>query len=371
MKIYFDGIIYSWQKGGGVHRYFTELIERFSKNKTLKIILLIQEPNYSINFEDAEIKKIKCFIKWTDKTFKYLRKFFSLINKLRLNNFFKDIDTGIFHSTYYTTYRKIKIPQVVTVHDMTHEKFPIFFNSPGAKRFIKNKKKCIEKSDAIICVSEATKKSLLEFYKINEDKISVIYHGISEAYLKETEQSQRTSRPYFLFVGNRDFYKNFDFLLKAFSKWDKNKTYDILLTGSPLKELEIELIKKLDLSLQIKYSGFVDEINLQKLYSGSEALIFPSLDEGFGLPILEAISCKTRVLASDIEVFREIGENMITYFNPTNEHSLIKALEKISLEEIKREDLEKNANYVKNKFTWDTCVNKTVEIYKKLHEKTD
>jgi glycosyltransferase involved in cell wall biosynthesis len=369
MKIYFDGVLFSWQKGGGVHRYFTEIINRLSNDKTVEVNLLIQEPNYNIDIENVKIKKFNCYIEWSDKTLKYLRKLFSIINKFRLNNYFKKINTGIFHSTYYTTYNNTRIPEVVTVHDMTHEKFPNFFNSLGSKRFIRNKKRCIEKSDAIICVSETTKKCLVKFYNVNEEKISVIYHGISDAYLKVTEQNKKAIKPYLLFVGNRDFYKNFTFLLNAFSKWNKNKAYDIVLTGNPLTKSEVEIIKKLSLSSQIKYSGFVSETQLQELYANSEAFIFPSLDEGFGLPILEAICCMTKVIASDIEIFREIGENMLNYFDPTDENSLIEVLERTSAEKINPEDLEKRANYVKNKFTWDKCANETIQIYKKLYEK--
>lgn len=373
MKIYFDGIIYSWQKSGGVYRYFNEIITGCSKNNNTETILLIQEPNYKYpTTEGIKIEKFGIFFKWTEKNINYVRKFFTKINQFRINKYLSDKKDGVFHSTYYTTYNKLKIPQVVTVHDMTHEKFPIFFNSQGAKRFINKKKECINKADAIICVSQATKNSLLKIYNIDEKKIFVVYHGISRFFLDDNNIKNNFSKselPYILFIGKRGLYKNFSFFINTFAKWNNRNNYNIILTGDELTDDENKLVHDLGLDNNVICKNLVDEEELRVLYKESEFFIFPSLDEGFGLPILEAISSRTKVLCSNIEVFKEIGEDMVTYFDPTDEASLLNGLEKITNEKITTDQLEERADRIRKKFSWEKCINETVNVYKKINDK--
>ena len=367
MKIYFDGIIYSWQIGGGVHRYFEEIIGRCGKNKDIETFLLAHLPTHNIlPKEGVTIKNIIYLKSVPNFSFKLLRKILSPVNKILLENYFKNISIGIFHSTYYTTYKNLKIPQVLTVHDMTHEKFPLFFSSRGAKRFIANKRRCIMSANLIICVSESTKKALLDIYKIDDKKISVVYHGISEIFMSEAGHMENgmLKEQYFLFVGNRGLYKNFIFFIKAFSEWSKNKDYNILLIGGgKLSKKEFSIIMELGLDTQIEHIGFIEEKDLKCVYQNSKAFVFPSLDEGFGLPILEAIISETQVIASNIEVFKEIGEDMLIYFDPRKVESLIDALDRSISKELSKEEIRRRVKYVTNKFNWDKCFNKTVEIY--------
>ncbi len=377
MQIFFDGIIYSWQKGGGVYRYFEEIIAECCNRKNLEVTLLIHLPSYVIpakkNILFTHILKSP-YVPWF--SFKLLRKLLSPMNKMGLERYFKERENGIFHSTYYTTYKNLRIPQVLTVHDMTHEKFPLFFASSGAKRFIANKKRCIEKADSIICVSNATKKALIDTYGIDDKKISVVHHGLSTNFVSEaeipTEYLNILKKEYFLFVGNRGLYKNFDFFIKSFLHWNKNKGYNLVLVGGgSLSKDELKIIKHFGMEEHVKYLGFVDEKYLKYIYSRSKAFIFPSLDEGFGFPILEAISSKTQVLASDIEAFKEIGESMLTYFNPRNSESLLAALDQSLLSKTTKEEFESRAKYVISKYSWNTCVDKTLEVYHKTtNEKT-
>lgn len=374
MKIYFDGIIYSWQTGGGVYRYFEEIIKRCAKQKDIGATLVLQVPTYGTTHKKSiSIKSVIPLGAIPSLFFGIMRKILSPVNRILLENYFKNISTGVFHSTYYTTYKNLKIPQVLTVHDMTHEKFPHFFSTRGARRFIANKKKCILSADSIICISEATKKALIEIYNIEDKKISVIYHGISKNFKSDATRvnNEVFNKPYFLFVGHRGLYKNFLFFIEAFSKWSKNKDYNILLIGgNKLSRKEMLIINDLGLIGQIKYLGFIEENRLKYIYQQSKALVFPSLDEGFGFPILEALSSKTQVLASKIEAFEEIGEDMLIYFDPRRIESLIYALDQSVSKDFSGEEAERRANYVSRKFNWDECFRETLEVYHKtINEK--
>ncbi len=371
MKIYFDGTLYSWQSGGGIFRYFDEIIGRCGKENDIEPILLMPLPSFKILHKEGVTEKNILLLRTLPNfIFKLSRKILSPINNLFFEFFFKNVSNGVFHSTYYTTYKKLRIPQVLTVHDMTYEKFPLFFNSNGAKRFIANKKKCITKADSIICVSETTKKALQSLYKIDDKKISVIYHGLSENFISEPNKYNDTSlnEPYFLFVGNRRLYKNFDFLINSFSKWDNNKKFKILLIGGgKLTKEEITLIENCNLKTQVKHLGFIEEKYLKYIYQKSKAFIFPSLDEGFGIPIIEAICSKTQVIASNIDVFKEIGEDMIIYFDPRNVESLLNALDQSINNKIPSDHLEKKAKYVTEKYSWENCFIKTKQVYIKTN----
>lgn len=374
MKIYLDGILYSWQTGGGIYRYFGELIKRFKVNKNTEVVIVMHAPAYDVSIKKGvTIKNVTGITTVPRFGFNFIRKALYPINRILIENFFKKTTSGVFHSTYYTTYENLKIPQVLTVHDMTYEKFPNFFNSRGAKRFIANKKKCIMNADAIICVSNATKNTLLDIYAIDEKKVSVIYHGISESFISESNAREVNigNKPYFLFVGYRNSYKNFTFFVEAFSMWESNKDYNVLLVGGgEVSKEETLLFKKLGVEKQVRHLGFVEERFLGYVYTNAVAFVFPSLDEGFGIPILEAISSKTQVIASSIEVFKEIGGDMLIYFEPSNHESLIQAFTKSISGEVTKEELTIRSKYVIENFTWDMCAEKTMEIYNKvLHEK--
>ncbi len=378
MKIYFDGIIYGWQKGGGVHRYFTELMSRLEGK--VDVNLIMPEPSYDASFS-VGIKKIFVFggsFHASARYFSLVRKLMSLVNKIMFNIFFSKIKKGIFYSTYYTTYNSLKIPQVLIVHDLTHERFPEYFQSAGSKRFIKQKKKCIDRADAIICISESTKKFLCEKYNVPEKKISIIFHGIdknfnldySSALANAMKNKYKLDKPFLLFVGQRGTYKNFNFLVSAFAAWSHNNEFDLVVAGgNAVNDEEIKLISHLGLDNKIKFLGFVSDDELKTLYCSTSAFIFPSLDEGFGFPNLEAICCGARVLASDLPVFKETARNTPIYFNPHEINSLVSALdEAISCPKDNRDELIRNSEKVRAEFSWDKCVSETTAVFEEVQK---
>ncbi len=380
MKVYFDGIIYSWQTGGGVVRYCNELLTGLAKYPNMKIDLILQEPFFNV-FPAGESIQTEVLFKYPLPYWgalrKIVRKINSPINKYFMERRFKNVSEGVFHSTYYTTYNNLKIPQVLTVHDLIQERFENFFNTSADRRFIGKKRKCIEKADVIICNSETTKNDLIDWYSVPENKITVIHLGLSEAFLATPTQDkaniclnkQGLNKPYLLFVGNRGLYKNFSFLLKTFSKWNQNKEFILAVVGGrPFNLRELEEVEKLAMKDRVKILGFVDEIELNILYRNCVGFVFPSLYEGFGLPIIEALACGARVLAADIPAFKEVGGSLIDYFNPANEQSLLSALD--GLVEGKHKSLDNHLrDTLIHRFDWRQTVAKTHELYDKLDKR--
>lgn len=370
MKIIFDGLIYYLQEQGGISRYFDELIGGLSKIDDCEVILLMRKNKINKVFNDkVKIEIINSKIRTNRKFLKYIDIFKDriIVNKF-LNN--KDFFDAVFHYSYYSFYKSLKIKSVVTVHDFVHEKFPDFFSGLLNKVYLFNKFKSINKADKLIAISQQTKKDLIDIYKVVDDKIDVVYHGINKSFnvlsfdeKKEFLNKKNILKPFLLFVGNRRLYKNFLFFLEVFALWNKDFKFDLFCVGGgDFNKQENDKIKELGLNDSVKLFLNVEENDLISFYNCSKAFVYPSLYEGFGLPILEGLSCGALVLASDIPVFREIGQDSLIYFNPKDKESLIIAMNKILINNTFDQD---KVNNLLKKFNWENTILKTLDVYKK------
>ena len=369
-KIVFDGLIYYLQTGGGISRYIDELINHFSKIDSLEVVVLMRKNKIEKTFNaNTKVQIINSNLFIDKKIKKYISLFF---DRLAVNKFLSknDLSGSIFHYSYYTNYKKLKAKKIITVHDLIHEKFPNFFGGLLNKIYLNNKKKSIIKADKIISISEQTKIDLLSTYNINKNKIDVIYHGINNSFRTLNDKTKRDfllkndiKKKFFIFVGNRALYKNFEFLIKTFSKWKKKDEFDLYCIGGGKKTpKENILINNLNISDNVKFLPKVSEEDLVSYYNCSFGLLFPSLYEGFGFPILESMACGTLVAASNIDTFKELGGCAPFYFSPHNEESLIEALDLLSFGDDNRIAL---GLEISKKYTWESTVQKTLNIYKK------
>ena len=284
--------------------------------------------------------------------------------------FIKKYVPNIIHETYYwdSPIIKSKCPRILTVHDMIHERFKHNFASND--NTIELKRKAVLRADHIITVSNSTKKDLIEIYKINENKITTIYHGIYPALTEENISNQKKlfSKPYLLYVGNRAGYKNFDLLIKAIGLSKKIKTNINLVTfgGPPLSGQEMKLIKSVGLELnQVIYINGNDSI-LSNLYQNAEAFVFPSLYEGFGIPSLEAMLNGCPVISNNTSSMPEVIGDAGEYFNPESIEEMIYAIEKVIFSNARRAELIELGFQRTTMFSWKKCANETLNIYKTL-----
>ena len=372
MNIYLDGIIYSLQKSGGVTRYTNEIAKKISSTGN-KVTFFMHPSQLNQQPQHEDISNI--YIKTPLKTKSTIAKYLTYpIDKALTELYFRKNppQNGVFHSSFFSHYKNLKIPQIVTVHDMTNEKFSSHFNWIKNKIFLIQKKRAIVSANALICVSQQTSNDLIELYGINPEKINVIHLGVDKAFMQKGDASKKIflstkniNKPYFLFVGKRSLYKNFHKLIEAYKDWGKKNSFDIItIGGGELTRSEIESISKFGLVDNIKNFDFVSEDDLVMFYNCAQAFIFPSLYEGFGLPIMESLACGTLVLAADIPVFREIGKDVPIYFDPQDSNSIIEALD-ISL----KDNLENKIEGIKiaQTMTWEETASKTLEVYRKYN----
>lgn len=365
MRVAFDYEIFFYQSYGGISRYFANLIEELLKQGIdVGVFAPFHKNAFLINI--PEVVYGKCVSSKDVKEKYYSLKIYNIFaGGLKTFKWKPDI----LHETYYKKYNisRLFFPSIITIHDMIPELYP--HDVPSSGSIIQRKKRALNRASHVICVSENTKKDLINIYKTREDKISVIYHGCNCLnHSVGNENFFPNSRPYLLFVGKREGYKNFKFFLEAFSNSSKLKRdFDIYSFGStPFSTEEKDFIYKLGFSTQqIRYlSG--DDLLLSMLYRNARALVFPSLYEGFGMPTLEAMSNNCPVICSNAGSFPEIVGDAGVYFNPLSAASIVLSIEKVVYsDKIRAKMIEKGIERVK-KYTWQKCAEETIKVYKKV-----
>jgi len=343
MRIYFNNEIFYRQKKGGISRYFNNLFSALKINKNIDVeIEKMKENNLIRNF-------------WNIYGYHFYQN-----NSLNNHN--------IFHETYYNIkiLNNSEIKKVTTIHDMIYEKYPNFFKWPDITRL--HKKKAIQRSDLIICVSDNTKKDLIEIYPEVEHKIHVIYPIIQNPKKSNDVNQFEFQYPYFLYVGNRRSYKNAKILFEAFSRIQKKyaKIKVLFVGGEELDSSEFKLIQDFNLSLNSIIFMNADDALLQKLYENAICLIITSIYEGFGLTGIEAMLSNCRIISSRHAVAGEILGDYPEYFDQNNSEQLSELMENY----IKHSKDEVKANQIKilteKKFTSKNQVLKYITVYESL-----
>ena len=275
---------------------------------------------------------------------------------------------SILHYTYYNPIykRSFGAKVVLTVFDMIHELYPQFF--PSTDTTILRKLEAIHSADHIIAISESTKRDLLKYYHLSDDKVSVVYLASSLTSTSATHILPGLSRPYILYVGDRGGYKNFSILLKAYAASNFiSDTFDLIcIGGHPLSESELVFIaRNLVRSNAVKRISCDDNL-LSAFLANASLLCYPSIYEGFGLPLLEAAGNHCPVVCSNIPVFIEIMGNSAYYFDPHSVDSVRHALETVLTSSLLQQRLVVLASQTAQRYSWQRCASETYRIYSAL-----
>lgn len=320
MKILYDYQAFNMQNYGGVSRFYCETIPILQEKFECRIA--IRESDNIHLHESNIIKNLKyChhinwgFLKKYD--FKGKNRFTHFYDNLFSNKRYSireikkqdfDIFEPTFYETYFLDYIKDK-PFVLNIHDMIPELYPQYFTHDTQAY---HKKIICPYAAHIFTPTNKTKEDLVNILNLNPDRITVIHRGFTS--LPVTNDYPTTTKPYLLYVGTRYNYKNFIPFINGFAKIIKKRTdLQLICTGPDFKESEIKLIKELNIGNKVHHI-FADSHELSSLYRGATALVFPSLYEGFGLPILEAWSLGCPVLLNKASCFPEVAGDAALYF---------------------------------------------------------
>lgn len=370
MKVLIDDEIFYRQRFGGISKVFYEIIKRLKMEKSIELDF---KNLYSENdlLHSLQLPQIKPFL--LNHNFplkgKMIRGVNHLISHKRINNVLRNTKPNIFHPTFYSNYYFDALQEskntklVFTVHDLIHEKFG---ENNHYKDLAKKKKENVEKADAIIVVSENTKKDLLEIYPhINPEKIHVNY--LAQSITDYGSTKTKLPNKYVLFVGARSFYKGFDTMLQAFAEIRiQNPSIKLLCTGNDsFNTQEQQKISELDLTNHVIHKS-LSISELRYAYENAEMFVFPSNYEGFGIPILEAFACKTPVIISNSSCLPEIaGQGALVFEKNNSEDLAVKMNLLLSNSNLKNDMIQKGIAREKE-FSWDKHYKNTIDIYKSL-----
>lgn len=365
MHLLLDHQAFVMQRYGGISKYFAALSSGILLDEEIdhKLKLLYTENGY-LSKKSNVLSDIPghWLLKKTSRMERWNRRYFSLL--LKQNNY------DVFHPTYYHPYflDHVQKPYVITVHDMIHELFPEFFHphDPTAQF----KRKVIERASHIIAISESTKHDLQRLLNVPDHKVSVVYHGWFSPKSNEKVREERLTsgdKRYVLYVGERSAYKNFYRFMTAMA-YVMHENPDLHLVcagGGYFGKAETEYLRRLNILDRIRQVT-VNENELGSLYRNAVFFCYPSIYEGFGLPILESFANDCPVSVSNTSCFKEVGGDAVSYFDPYQIDSMIGTFESL----LNRMDLRQlfidKGKIRLEAFTEESCVKNTLNVYKML-----
>lgn len=369
MKILVDPQIYNSQVYGGISRYYTEILIALDKKKevTVEIPIFVSRNEYlkiSSLYKSSHRRNAVLF-NLLDKLGISTRKIIKKRNYSKTINALQSRDYDVLIPTYYDPYFLPYIqgkPYVLTVYDMIHELFPQYFND--AEEIAARKLLLMQQAAKIIAVSHNTKKDILALYpEIGESKIEVVYHGSSI----EINNNKQVALPenYILFVGVRENYKNFEFLVGAIRDlFDKDKTLQLLCAGGgKFTARELAFIEGLGLKDRITQKRF-EEDELGLFYKNARCFVFPSAYEGFGIPVVEAMACGCPIVLTRNSSFPEVAGDAGIFYELGNEQDLRNKVASVLESNQLREEYKAKGLEQVRKFTWQDAAEKCYAIYR-------
>lgn len=374
MNILFDHQIFAYQRFGGVSRYFHELITKLPmvSSATAELIGRYTENEYLRSSHGQQIRGLPR-IPLASHRARFLAGYTldtcSAIGRLRRGGF------QLFHPTFYDDYFLPWLggrPYVATLYDCTPEMFPSLFRVQGlygrlvTGRWIKNRSRLFERAARVIAISHNTKADAIRFFGIEPDKIDVVYLGASNFPPSSAATSSPVEEPYVAFVGSRWGYKNFPAFVHALRPLLlKDRILRVLCAGGgPFSVEEKNLFRSLDCSDRYIQKDFEDK-DLGRCYRNATAFVFPSLYEGFGLPIVEAFSVGCPCIVSRTSCFPEIAGGAAEYFDPVDIPSMTEAIGRVIYDPQRRQELV-NRGYARAQlYCWDKTAVETFDVYKR------
>jgi glycosyltransferase involved in cell wall biosynthesis len=366
LRIAYDHQIFCAQSVGGISRYFSSIAEQlYLQGEEVGVFAPLHRNQYLDSLPKSVVHGFR-----VRRYFPKTGQIMLWPNRIVAKKLVEMWQPDIVHETYYskTSCAPIGAFKVLTVYDMIHEKYPQWGSRWDQSASLK--RMALDRADHVICISENTKKDLLDLYNLDQQKVSVVHLGVSNPSYRSGECLSRgvEARPYLLYVGARPGHKNFLGLLKAYaSSYRLRRDFDLVaFGGGEFTHTELQELAMLELDPnQVRQLSGGDEL-LAQLYGRASAFIYPSLYEGFGLPPLEAMGYRCPVICSNTSSMPEVIGDAGEYFNPEVTYDMSDAIERVVYFPSRAEELVRKGQQRQANFSWERCAGQTLKIYSKL-----
>jgi len=346
----------------GTGQYTSELLSRFRENSRHQFSLLLKSapssglPPSAHNWQYHLLRPGKA---WTR---------FALPLHLTLTR-----EYDVFWNPAHYLPPVTNCPSVVTIHDLAYEYFPSLFLPRDLYKLKRWTRRAVKQATHVIAVSEATKSDLINLYGVADNKITVVYNGYNDQLFSASTKSNRSvlsefglgKERYLLFLGTLQPRKNIIKLVQAFRILREGGYQGKLVIAGKVGWLAEETLQVINSSPdkeQIVMTGYVSETTRRTLYQHADVFVLPSLYEGFGVPILEAMASGCPVAASDNSSLPEVVGSAGLLFNPTDPADIARAV--LEIKQARDRFVTRGLKHAKT-FSWDKCAKETIRI---LHQ---
>lgn len=364
LSIAFDHQIFDLQRYGGVSRYFAEMAREMAADPSCRVA--IHAPLHINEYLRAVKPPVETTALYVGDIPK-VRRLAHGVNSLLMSPLLRRRKPDIVHRTYYAAGQPVVrgARSVITVYDLIHERIGsgMAHDTPA-----RDKRAAIAEADHAICISESTRRDLIELFDVDPRKTSVVHLGFSLTATQGRPSVPLPDREFILYVGLRGNYKNFQGLLDAYAASTRLRDqFDIVcFGGSPFSDEEIQAITATGARVgAVVRIGGADSV-LQQCYERAAMFVYPSLYEGFGIPPLEAMSFGCPVLCCPVASMPEVVGDAAAFFEPGNVDALVLGIERISDDKAFRDELVRRGTERLAHFSWKQCAEETLTVYRRL-----
>lgn len=378
------------KKQTGIGRYTKLLIDHLSQIDDLKVQILfnrvLNTSKYRSYVDHHYLGKrvTSANRRYPYKLIRHLGRFGRLLYRYPIDLFSKSPDNGfIFHATNFITLPTIKAINIVTVHDLAFLRYPETTDERIYRHHTTWLPYSLKQADHIIVDSYQTKQDLIDYLSVEEHRISVVYLAADEKFTRKTDEEIKKVRKkyalpdsYILFVGTVEPRKNLITLIEAFSILrDKYHVKEKLVVVGARGWKSSSLFRRIDelhIGDNVIFTGYVDDRDLPAAYSGASIFVFPSLYEGFGLPILEAMQCEVPVVASSVSSIPEVLGDAGILVNPFDADEWAESIYGLLQNEMLRGIFVQRGLKRVSNYSWRKVAEETLSVYRMvLNRKTN
>lgn len=356
MRVHVDDQIFSFQRSGGISRYFTELLNGFASEATNDVELVPKRI-----FSDNRHLLATRHGRQVPALYRFAPRSVRIRNRLSLLAARVDVVQHTYYDSRYLRQHKQGRLRVVTIYDMIPELFPGEFERGNPHL---QKDQFVAAADVIICISETTRQDLLRIYGHLSKPVEVVLPGIGTPFRPGVPADDRLPKRYVLFVGRRDGYKDFAVAAEALSKGSvPSDVHFVAAGGGGFTDSEATLLQAMGLRGRALQMDFTDDA-LVAAYANALCFVFPSRYEGFGLPTLEAMASGCPVVLSRSPAHVEVGKDAAAFFAPQDSDDLAEVLAEVADDSALRRSLRDAGLRRAATFTWSSTAHHTLDVYR-------